>query len=774
MTGSDTLYGGTGNDKLIVSVANAGDVDTLDGAAGTDTASFETFNGAVRVDLVEQEGIAETSDASVLGSNPLRHIADIRNVENVTGTAFSDSIAGEGSANILDGGAGDDTLDGRSGDDTLTGGGGNDTMIGGLGNDTLTGGDGNDTLSGGLGNDLLQGGAGGDTYAFGLNSDQDTVQEIDTGTDVDTVAFTSTVTPADIRFYRRGNDLEIGTFGTADVLIVKDHFLTSGSPRIESFAFADGTILTAADVAARIATDGYGDATVIGTYAVNTLNGTGGNDVYVGLGGNDTINSAAGNDTFVYAKGDGSDFINEEYASTSEIDVLRLVNLVASEILLSHVGNDLMIKIIATGHQIEIDEHFWSTSSNYGIERIDFADGTSWDRTKINSEAWYRGTTGADTLSGSNFNDTFYGGTGNDTLNSTTGSDTFVYASGDGNDFLNEDSSSTSEIDVLRLTNLVAADILLSHVGTDLILKVNSTGEQIEIDEHFLSTTSNYGIERIEFADGASWDRAKINSEAWYRGTAGVDTMSGSNFNDTLYGAGGNDIFNTSTGSDTFVYASGDGNDYINEGTGSTSDIDALRFTNLNASDITLTRIGTDLMVDINATGARIEVDEHFWSATANWGVERFEFADGTTWDLARINSEAWYRGTSSGETITGSAFDDNIDGLAGNDTLNGSTGADHLVGGAGNDSLTGGTGDDTFIFKPNFGLDAVQDFKDTANENDIIEFSTSVFADFAAVQAAMSQVGADVLITFDASNTVTLKSVTLSNLGADDFRLVA
>jgi Ca2+-binding RTX toxin-like protein len=95
-------------------------------------------------------------------------------------------------------------------------------------------------------------------------------------------------------------------------------------------------------------------------------------------------------------------------------------------------------------------------------------------------------------------------------------------------------------------------------------------------------------------------------------------------------------------------------------------------------------------------------------------------------------------------------------------------------VGGAGNDSLTGGTGDDTFIFKPGFGLDTVQDFKDTANENDILEFSTSIFADFAAVQAAMTQVGADVLITVDASNTVTLKSVTLSNLGADDFRLVA
>jgi Ca2+-binding RTX toxin-like protein len=194
-------------------------------------------------------------------------------------------------------------------------------------------------------------------------------------------------------------------------------------------------------------------------------------------------------------------------------------------------------------------------------------------------EGWYRGTASAETLTGSSFNDTFFGAAGADTINTSTGSDTFVWRSGDGNDFINEESSSTTEVDVLRFTNVNASGILLSHVGNDLMVDILATGERIEVDEHFWSTTQNYGVERFEFADGTVWDHAKINSEAWYRGTAGVDTMSGSNFNDTLYGAGGNDIFNTSTGSDTFVYASGDGNDYINEGTGSTSDIDAMALT---------------------------------------------------------------------------------------------------------------------------------------------------------------------------------------------------
>jgi hypothetical protein len=44
------------------------------------------------------------------------------------------------------------------------------------------------------------------------------------------------------------------------------------------------------------------------------------------------------------------------------------------------------------------------------------------------------------------------------------------------------------------------------------------------------------------------------------------------------------------------------------------------------------------------------------------------------------------------------------------------------------------------------------------------------VFANFAAVQAAMSQVGADVVISRDAANTLTLSNVTVGQLHQDDF----
>jgi serralysin len=92
------------------------------------------------------------------------------------------------------------------------------------------------------------------------------------------------------------------------------------------------------------------------------------------------------------------------------------------------------------------------------------------------------------------------------------------------------------------------------------------------------------------------------------------------------------------------------------------------------------------------------------------------------------------------------------------------------ITGGAGNDSLTGGSGSDTFVFKSGFGLDAVTDFTAGA---DVIEIGDALFADFAAVQAASQQVSGDVVITLDASNTITLQNVTLANLQQNDFHLV-
>ena len=120
-------------------------------------------------------------------------------------------------------------------------------------------------------------------------------------------------------------------------------------------------------------------------------------------------------------------------------------------------------------------------------------------------------------------------------------------------------------------------------------------------------------------------------------------------------------------------------------------------------------------------------------------------------------------------ETINGFAGNDTINGLNGNDKLNGGDGDDILNGGAGDDMLYGGSGHDTFVFDPGFGNDTVFGWE----SGDTFSFSSADFADFAAVQAAMTQVASDTLITLNANDTVLIKDTLITDFIAGDFVFV-
>ena len=81
----------------------------------------------------------------------------------------------------------------------------------------------------------------------------------------------------------------------------------------------------------------------------------------------------------------------------------------------------------------------------------------------------------------------------------------------------------------------------------------------------------------------------------------------------------------------------------------------------------------------------------------------------------------------------------------------------------------------DYFVYMSNgAGNNEISNFTaGSAVGHDIIEFSNSVFADWAHLLAASSQVGADTIITVDSDSTITLKGVTLTSLTADDFNIV-
>ena len=117
-----------------------------------------------------------TVDVAYTDADGVEQIDSLPDVENLTGSAHNDILAGDRRDNDIDGGAGDDTLYGGPG-------GGDDKMFGRAGNDKLYGGQGDDTLTGGLGDDKLVGGPGADVFVFGPDNGTDTVTDFTSGTD---------------------------------------------------------------------------------------------------------------------------------------------------------------------------------------------------------------------------------------------------------------------------------------------------------------------------------------------------------------------------------------------------------------------------------------------------------------------------------------------------------------------------------------------------------------------------------------------------------------
>ena len=97
--GVDLLYGGD-NDDVLAGLVGA---DELYGGAGTDRADYSASNLAVTINLATDVNLGGHAAGDTLDS-----------IEDVTGSAFDDSLTGDLEDNELIGGAGNDTLDRRA------------------------------------------------------------------------------------------------------------------------------------------------------------------------------------------------------------------------------------------------------------------------------------------------------------------------------------------------------------------------------------------------------------------------------------------------------------------------------------------------------------------------------------------------------------------------------------------------------------------------------------------------------------------------------------
>ncbi|MCA1522853.1 hypothetical protein I6F14_33510, partial [Bradyrhizobium sp. IC3069] len=800
--GNDLLYGGLGNDTLVLSVSAPGNVATVNGGVGTDTLDLSGFGSAVWIDLVTNGAEVRTTDQSNLASGTWRDMAQVEQIENITGTAFSDQIAGDAGNNVIVGGEGNDVIDARSGDDVVFGGIGDDALTGGMGKDKLDGGTGADILNGGLdsdiliggaGYDVLTGGAGGDIFVVGVGDGSDTVTDFTAGSgaDHDMVRFDRTMfadftsviaaasqvgsdvvislgngdsltlqnvdlaalTADNFEFRRLGNEaptgitvtggsvqenaaggtivatlaaVDAGDAGAHSFSIVgaDDLFEIVGNQiRVKNGAVLDfetqsqhTLIVKAADDDGMFVTStiviGITDEveTVAGTSGNDILAGGAGSDILIGGTGNDRLNGGSGSDEYRYNPGDGSDRIvdNGGSADTDRLVLGSGIDPATITVGRSSLDNSDVVLRLSSGETIVLQDQL-SAVPGLGIDQLTFADGTVWSRSDLLDRLdtnLFLGSTGTETLIGTGAADIFVVGNANETLSGYGGSDTYRVGATGGNVVITDGpDDGTDRIELVGLSN---GDVQLSPDGADLIIKVLATGRIIRVTGQFSQTSA--GVEEVAFSNGEIWNRTQIAGNAVVRGTAANDTMVGTNGDDVFQPGLGNDVVQGGAGSDIIIYARGDGSDTIEDSVNSASQIDVLRFIDLNVADLSFALQGNDLIIKVLGSSAIITVKQQFVSTTDFRGIEQIQFADGTVWGREAIKDSIWIRGTDGNDTLAGTSGIDYLAGLGGDDTLSGLGGTDTLTGGQGNDSLDGGGNADTYVYNAGDGNDTITD----------------------------------------------------------------
>jgi hypothetical protein len=155
-----------------------------------------------------------------------------------------------------------------------------------------------------------------------------------------------------------------------------------------------------------------------------------------------------------------------------------------------------------------------------GAEAINAA-GNIWDNRLYGNTAANTLSSGAgkDYLSGGDGDDRLIGGSGNDTLIGGNGSDIYLFGRTDGKDILKETAGGIEDTDTLSLTgDITTTEPILVQQNNDLYVFIDSDN-YMKIANEFQQT--NYGIERLEVADGHYITRADIQTI--------VDTMSAIN-----------------------------------------------------------------------------------------------------------------------------------------------------------------------------------------------------------------------------------------------------
>ncbi len=646
--GNDRLFGDSGNDQFIAGLSDG--TDTLDGGSGSgDEVDYSNLNNKIEVTLNSDSEVVVAIDG---GDND-----SIKNIENISGSSVGDNLTGDLNSNHLKGNDGDDTLNGEAGDDLLEGG------------------DGNDTIIAGGGNDIVDGGAG----------DHDRLD-----------------------FSNSGGGVNVD--------------LTITDRQTISLLDGDDTIRAIEDIVGSSLSD-----TLVGDNGVNTLFGGHDNDILDGGDGDDQLFGGGEDDTFVskkaldgvdvYDGGDGSDSV--DYSSLNEQIDVTLNGVDDGSVSISGGNSDILKNIeniigSRADNYIAGDANKNILTGNIGRDTLEGGDGDDTLIGKSNEDVLLGGD-GDDRLEGGNDNDRLVGGANDDSLYGDGGDDTLIGGSGD--DYI-EGGTHDGEGDTLSYENalsFVKVNLKNSNpqytgasTNTDTIRGIENIlgsnyDDTIEGDGGNNLLDGGDGVDTISFENVNNGVDIDLKIDIAQDTKEGEDTVVnfeniiGSQYGDHLYGDDDINIIDAKDGSDTIIGAKGD--DDLRGGFG-------------NDIFIAETGDGDDHMD--GGSGSSDEVNYQALSSSIEVSL------DGENDTTVIVNSIAEDT-IKNIENVTGSSANDTIIGDQKNNILKGDSGEDILKGGFGNDTLKGGSDDDTLSG------DGGNDILDGEDGIDTVDYSSSV-----------------------------------------------
>ncbi|MFL9866670.1 calcium-binding protein [Paraburkholderia fungorum] len=384
-TGNDSLYG-TANAEVF---DGKGGNDYVQGGGGGDTFLFNAGYG--KLEIYESDKSSAPYNVLQLGPGISKSSVTVRGTASGN-LVLTDGIAGDQitlDSAMLFGSMGVQAV--RFSDNTVWT---RQQLIqmattGTTGNDTLYGTSNAEVFDGKGGNDYIQSQGGGDTFIFNAGYGKLEIAETDSGSTPHNVLQLGEGINASSFTVRgtNGGNLVL-TDGIAGDQITLDSFLSGSSWGVQEVHFADGTTWNRQQLLQMATTGTPGD---------DKLYGTSGADVFDGKGGNDYVRGGGGGDTFIFNAGYGKLEIDEYDSGSAPHNVLQLgAGISASSVSVKSSSNSgIVLTDGIAGDQITLDS--FMAGSGFGVQTVQFADGTTWNRQQLLQMATTRTASLADT-----------------------------------------------------------------------------------------------------------------------------------------------------------------------------------------------------------------------------------------------------------------------------------------------------------------------------------------------------------------------------------------